>query len=93
MIAIATLVLLFANALPCIMKKQRLGEERRRLERELVREWEREDRLTAENFALLHDPFSIERLCLETWRIPPEGVIPPPWEATRPPPGPPQLEE
>ncbi len=79
LIATATLVLLFANALPCSLRKQRLSEERTRLVRELAREREREDRLAAENFALEHDPFSIERLCLETWRIPPEGVLAPPW--------------
>jgi len=75
LVAVATLVLLFANALPCSLRKRRLMDERARLTRELVREQEREDRLSAENFALEHDPFAIERLCLETWRIPPEGIL------------------
>jgi hypothetical protein len=85
LIAIATLVLLFANALPCSMRKRMLREERVRLLGELRHEREREERLLAENFALEHDPFSIERACLETWRLPPPGALPPPWESPPPP--------
>jgi hypothetical protein len=71
-----TLLLVGANALPTVERKQVLREERRRLEREL-RDAETEgDRLAAEVDALGNDPFYVERMVVETWNGVPQGATP-----------------
>ena len=71
-----TLLLLGANAVPSMQRKQLLREERRRLERELKREEREGARVLAEVDALVHDPFYVERVLVETWHGVPQGATP-----------------
>jgi hypothetical protein len=71
-----TLLLVGANALPTVQRKQVLREERRRLERELRVEERAGDRLAAEVDALATDPFYVERMVVETWNGVPQGATP-----------------
>jgi hypothetical protein len=71
-----TLLLVGANALPTMERKQVLKEERRRLEGEL-RAAEREgERLEGEVLALGNDPFYVERMVVRTWNGIPQGALP-----------------
>ncbi len=71
-----TLLLLGANAVPSMQRKQLLREERRRLERELKVEEREGARVLAEVDALVHDPFYVERVLVETWHGVPQGAKP-----------------
>jgi hypothetical protein len=71
-----TLLLVGANALPTVERKQVLREERRRLEREVREEEARGARLAAEVEALATDPFYVERMVVETWNGVPRGATP-----------------
>jgi hypothetical protein len=75
LLAGATLILLCSNAVPTVLRKHRLMEERRRLRIELEGEKRREDRLRAETEALQHDPFYLQRVLIETWKARPKGAI------------------
>ncbi|MCK6461098.1 MAG: hypothetical protein L6Q95_14545 [Planctomycetes bacterium] len=71
-----TLLLVGANALPTVGRKQVLREERRRIERELRAEEALGARLAAEVEALATDPFYVERMVVETWNGVPQGATP-----------------
>lgn len=71
-----TVLLVGANALPTVQRKQVLREERRRIERELREEERAGDRLAAEVEALATDPFYVERMVVETWNGVPQGATP-----------------
>ena len=70
-----TLIVLFANALPAAKRKHRLQVEQRKLVEQFQEGAERQRKLVAEIDALRNDPFYIERVCTETWRMAPEGAI------------------
>jgi len=70
-----TLIVLFANALPAAKLKHRLQVEQRKLVEQFQEGAKRQRLLVAEIDALRNDPFYIERVCTETWRVAPEGAI------------------
>ena len=72
----ATLILLAANAVPTVQRKQRLLEQKRGLVLKLRQERERGRRLEAEIRALRNDPFCVQKELAETWRSLPAGTIP-----------------
>jgi hypothetical protein len=71
----ATLILIFSNALPTVLRKHRLQEEKRRLVLELEEERERARRLLAESRALKTDRFYLQRLLIDIWRAKPKGAV------------------
>ena len=74
-LAAMTLLLLGANAVPTMQRKQVLREERRRLEVEVKRGELEGKRITAELDALVRDPFYVERMVVETWHNVPRGAV------------------
>jgi hypothetical protein len=70
-----TLLLLGANAVPSMQRKQVLREERQRLEREVRRGELEGRRIAAELDALVKDPFYVERMVVETWHGVPRGAV------------------
>ncbi|MHC4224038.1 MAG: hypothetical protein ACYSX0_05110 [Planctomycetota bacterium] len=71
----ATLILIFSNALPTVRRKHRLQEEKRRLVMELEEEQKRARRLQAESRALKTDRFYLQRLLIDIWKAKPKGAI------------------
>ncbi len=76
LLAAMTLLLLGANAVPSAQRKHLLREERRRLEHAVRREEREGARIAAEVDALVHDPFYLERMLVETWHGLPQGATP-----------------
>jgi hypothetical protein len=74
LLAGATLILIFSNALPTVVRKHRLQEEKRRLVLELKEERERARRLQAESRALKTDRFYLQRLLIDIWKAKPTGA-------------------